>query len=151
MNKHYPDKKLQEVPPHRRYMKKQVSFDSPPPKQIANLDESDDTTDTTYQQPKRYSVVPANTKWNSLYHYQILSAGPDWILPREGGGDQAELGGGRPHSRHPRGKVMIRMMMIHCSLLVMIRWSLPSRAATDLAGRTNRQAGAFRTKQGTYS
>ena len=53
MNKHYPDKKLQEVPPHRRYMKKQVSFDSPPPKQIVNLDESTNATDTAYHEPKR--------------------------------------------------------------------------------------------------
>ena len=55
INKHYPDKQLQEVPPHRRYMKKQVSFDSPPPKQIVNLDESDNVTDTTHHEPKRYS------------------------------------------------------------------------------------------------
>ena len=55
MNKHYPDKQFQEVPPHRRYMKKQVSFDSPPPKQIVNLDESDNVTDTTHHETKRYS------------------------------------------------------------------------------------------------
>ena len=53
MNKHYPDKQLQEIPPHKRYMKKQVSFDSPPLKQIVNLDESNNDKDMTYHEPKR--------------------------------------------------------------------------------------------------
>ena len=75
INKHYPDKQLQEVPPHRRYMKKQVSFDSPPPKQIVNLDESDNVTDKTHHEPKRYSGFQKMRLIVTLPD-QILSAGP---------------------------------------------------------------------------
>ena len=37
---------------------------------------------------------------NRENQYQVLSARLVWVLLREGGGQEAELGGGRPDCRH---------------------------------------------------